>query len=72
MASDDVFDARIAEMLTRDDSPVYDTEPDTTHWKKLCLRLEIRASGLMNYCHDGGWGRFLLDKAPMITNRSFI
>lgn len=49
MASDDVFDARIAEMLTRDDSPVYDTEPDTTHWKKLCLRLEIRASGLMNY-----------------------
>ncbi|MGF7218763.1 hypothetical protein GGR92_004942 [Spirosoma lacussanchae] len=48
-ASDDVFDARIAEMLARDDHPVYDTKTDTAHWKKLCLRLEIRASGLMDY-----------------------
>lgn len=51
MATDDVFDARIAEMLTRDDFPVYDTKPDTAHWKKLRLRLEIRESGLTDRPH---------------------
>ena len=48
-ASDDVFDTRIAEMLTRDDYPVDDPKPDTTHWKKVRLRLDIHASGLMDY-----------------------
>lgn len=45
-ASDDVFDSRIAEMLTHDDHPVYDAKPDTAHWKKLRLRLDINTSGL--------------------------
>lgn len=45
-ATDDVFDARIAAMLTPVDHPVYDAKPDTASWKKLGLRLDINTSGL--------------------------
>ncbi|RYC66480.1 hypothetical protein EQG79_29325 [Spirosoma sordidisoli] len=48
-ASDDVFDARIAQMLTRDDHPVKETKLVPAHWKKLRLRLEIRASGFIDH-----------------------
>lgn len=48
-ASDTVFDALIAEMLTRDDYPVNDAKPDMAHWKKLRLRLDINASGLKDH-----------------------
>ena len=52
MATDDVFDARIAEMLTLDDYPINDTKPDMAHWKKLRLRLEINASGLKDHTRN--------------------